>query len=99
MTDNTKYRPNEADNMLNSKYAMTKEQFAYFKEKSQLADEGPPKGPIKGLNLERSTDLKYLTDLLHELETKIVNITATQAKKYATKQQKQELEVNLTRFF
>jgi len=94
LAENAKYRPNEADNMLNRKGHMTKEQFAFLKEKGQLAEDTRPKGPIRGLSLEKSTDLNYLSDLLNELESKIIEIKKTQDKKYATKEHKQNLEVS-----
>ncbi len=95
LADNAKYRPNSNDNILTSGQVLTKEQFAYFKEKSQLAGDERPKGPLKGLSLERSTDLNYLNGVLEELEMKIYEITTTQAKRYATKTHKLELEKTL----
>lgn len=90
--ENKKYRPNESDNLLSGKHFMTQDQFAFFKEKSQLAMDTRPLGPIKGLSLERSTDLNYLTNLLNELESKIALIQTTKSKKYANKLHKKELE-------
>lgn len=48
---------------------------------------------IKGLSLENATDLKYLDDLLKDVESKVNYLTANQAQKYANKQQKKDLEV------
>ena len=45
------------------------------------------------MSLEKSTDLKYLSDLLAELEFKLTEIKTTQSKKFSSKKQKQELEV------
>lgn len=95
LEENAKYRPNESDDILTSRKALTKEQFAYFKERSQVAGDERPKGPLKGLSLERSTDVDYLNEALEDLELKIYEITTTQAKKYATKAHKHEMEVTM----
>lgn len=45
--------------------------------------------------MEKATDLEYLSHLLTQIEAKINELNATQAKKYTNKQQKQEMETLL----
>jgi len=93
LKENVKYQSNKAENSLNSNEVLSKDQFAFLKVKGQLVNENRSKGPIKGLSLEKSTDLNYLIDLLNEFEGKIIDIRKSQEKNYATKKQKLDIEV------
>jgi hypothetical protein len=55
-----------------------------------------------GVSLEDATNLNYLQNLLRSIELKVKDLHQTQSKTYASKQQKQDLEVKVefkTNFF
>ncbi len=50
VNQNSRYRPNNADNVLSSRSFLTKDQFSFFKEKSQVFNNDKKDlGPLPGI--------------------------------------------------